>query len=178
MIYCLIEMTDFDSSFKVLLIGDYVVKKKLINILFPETINSAPTVTLGIDFYSKVISNNTQRIRMMIWNPITADRFYIRLSQFLKDSHGAIITCDDIDSRFLHKLPEWNQIIKQYAGEIPIILIRLEKDRENPQNEKKEDIIPLVKNYITDYIEILASESEEGEHFIGEIAKKILNYHT
>jgi len=171
-------MTDYDIVFKVLLLGENSVKKKLINIIFPETINSPPTITLGIDFYSKEINYEGKEIKMMIWNPIRADRFYIRLSQFLKDSHGVIITCDGIDSKFLHKLSEWNQIIRQYAGEIPIILIRLEKKHDNSQRENKEDIIPLVKNYITDYIEILISEIEEKNHFIREMVKIILNYHT
>jgi len=171
-------MTDYDSWFKVLLIGENSVKKKLIAILFPETINSTPNITLGIDFYSKEVKCNGQRIKMMIWNPITVDRFYIRLAQFLKDSHGAIITCDDVDSKFLQKLAEWNKIIKKNAGDIPIILIRLENDLDNSQNEQKEDLIPSVKNYITDSIEILDSESEEYEHFFQDMAKIFLNHHT
>lgn len=42
----------------------------------------------------------------MIWNPIKADRFYIRLSQFLKGSNGIIIPCDVVDLKFLDKLAE------------------------------------------------------------------------
>ena len=170
-------MTDYDSSFKILLIGENSTKEKLINILFPETINSAPSITLGIDFYSKEVNYIGQKIKMMFWNPITADRFYIRLTQFLKGSHGIIITCDDADSKFLANLADLYQIIKQHVGDIPIILIRLEKDWENYQNEKKEDIISSIKNYITDYIEILDIDREEIEHFFQDITKIILNYH-
>jgi len=171
-------MNDYDSFFKVLLIGEYSVKKRLIQYLFPETMNSAPSITLGIDFYSKKIINNGQRIKIMIWNPISADRFYIRLSQFLKGVHCAIIACDDVNSKFLHELAEWNQIIWKNGGDIPIILIRLEKDPGNSQNAQKEEKIASAKNYITDYIEILASESEEGEYIIQKIVKIILNYNT
>ena len=171
-------MTEYEITLKVLLIGENSVKKKLIHILFPETLNSAPSITLGIDFYSKELNYRGQRIKMMIWNPITADRFYIRLSQYLKGSHAAIITCDDVDSKFIDRLTKWYQIIKQKAGYIPIILIRLEKERENCQNGQKEDIFPSVKNYITVSIEILDSEREEYEHFFQEIVKIILNHPT
>ena len=51
-------MTDFDIFFKVILIGENTVKKKLINFLFPQTINSVPKITLGIDFYPKEINYN------------------------------------------------------------------------------------------------------------------------
>ena len=170
-------MTDFDIFFKVILIGENTVKKKLINFLFPQTINSVPKITLGIDFYPKEINHNGKRIKLMIWNPVSADKFYIRLSQFLKNSHGALIVCDRINSELLEKLAKWNDIIRKNAGDIPIILIRLKKEQFNSEYDHKEVIIPMVKNYITDYFEILVIENEDEENIIRETVKLILNHH-
>jgi len=169
-------MTDYDFTFKVLLIGESSVKNELSNILVPDTINSAPRLILNFDFYFKIVNYNGKKIKIIIWDRKAADRFNILLSQVLKGSNGVVIVFKILNSEFMNNLTEWCKIIRKKAGSIPIILVRLKSERDDSQRTPREEIISLVKNYITNYFEILTTEQNVTEHLIQEIARIILQY--
>lgn len=171
-------MTEYDFTFKVLLIGDSSVKKELINYLFPETLNSGPALVLNVDFYIKTINYNGKKIKIMFWVRRALDRFNILLGIFLKDSSGVVIVNDSLNLEFLNKLADWNPIIRKKAGSVPIILVKLKSDLDDSKKIQQEELLPLAKNYITNYFEIKRKECKESEQLIQDFAKILLNYHT
>jgi GTPase SAR1 family protein len=170
-------MTDHDFTFKVLLIGETSVKNELVNILFPEVIDSAPSLVLNFEFYFKTVNYNGKKIKLIIWDRVAADRFNILLSHVLKGSNGVVIVFNILDSEFMTNLTEWYKIIRKNAGSIPIILIRLKSGGDDSQRKPREEISSLVKNDITNYFEIITRDQKENEHLIQEIVKIILQYH-
>jgi GTPase SAR1 family protein len=170
-------MTDYDFTFKVVLIGESSVKNELINFLFPETIDSAPRLVLNFEFYFKTVNYNGKKIKIIIWDRIAADRFNILLSQVLKGSNGVVIVFKIVNSEFMTNLTEWSKIIRKKAGSIPIILVMLKSEQDDSQGKPREEIKSLVKNYVTNYVELTTRDQKENEYLIQEIVKIILQYH-
>jgi small GTP-binding protein len=156
-------MTDYDYTFKIMMIGDASVGKtsltlRYISGFFLEDLK----LTIGVDFYSKTINSNGKKIKLQIWDFGGEERFRFLLSQYCKGSNGAFYLYDITNSITLDHLPDWTQIIREYAGEIPIILIGSKLDLEEFRAVEKEKGISTTKKYNLEAFMELSSKTGEN----------------
>lgn len=133
-------MTDYDYTFKVMMLGDSSVPKTSLTIRYITGFYTEDLkLTIGVDFYSKTVSFEGKKAKIQIWDFGGEERFRFLLSQYCRGADSAIFLYD-ITNRFtLEHFPEWLQVVRENAGEIPIILagtnLDLESFREIPYSE-------------------------------------------
>lgn len=149
-------MTDYDYTFKVMMLGDASVGKtsltlRYISGFFLEDLK----LTIGVDFYSKSLDFQGKRVKLQIWDFGGEERFRFLLSQYCKGANGAFFLYDITNSITLDHLPDWTQIIREYAGNIPIMLIGSKLDLERFRSVKRNNGIHAAKKYnLASFVEL------------------------
>ncbi len=168
-------MVDYDYTYKVMLLGDASVGKtsltlRYISGFFLEDLK----LTIGVDFYSKTTDFNSKKVKLQIWDFGGEERFRFLLSQYCKGANGAFFLYDITKSITLDHLPDWTQIIREHAGDIPIMLIGSKKDLGEFRDVSTEDGDLAAKKYnLTSFMELSSKTGENVEQAF-EIMTKIL----
>ncbi|MFX1311624.1 MAG: Rab family GTPase [Promethearchaeota archaeon] len=158
-------MITYDYTYKVLMLGDASVGKtsltlRYISGFFMEDLK----LTIGVDFYSKTIEFNEKKVKMQIWDFGGEERFRFLLSQYCKGANGAFFLFDITNHLSLDHLPDWTQIVRENAGDIPIMLVGSKLDLDEFRSVNKKDGILITKKYnLTSFIELSSKTGENVE---------------
>ncbi len=158
-------MTSYDFTYKILMLGDASVGKtsltlRYISGFFMEDLK----LTIGVDFYSKTIDFIDNKVKLQIWDFGGEERFRFLLSQYCKGANGAFFLFDITNQISLDHLPDWTQIVRENAGDIPIMLIGSKLDLDEFRAVPTEDGILATKKYnLTSFIELSSKTGENVE---------------
>ena len=158
-------MTDYDYTFKVMLLGDASVGKtsltlRYISGFFLEDLK----LTIGVDFYSKTTDFKDKKVKLQIWDFGGEERFRFLLSQYCKGANGAFFLYDITNHITLDHLPDWTQIIREHAGDIPIMLIGSKKYLGEFRAVSTEDGDLAAKKYnLKSFMELSSKTGENVE---------------
>ena len=154
-------MTKHDSEYKILLLGEgnehkiTFIKRYCYNIFNPNE-----RLTIGVDFHVKTIEINNKKIKLKIWTVGGEERFRFLLPTYCLGANGAFVLYDITSRLSLEHLPEWIQIIREKAGDIPIMLIGSKLDlNENRAVSREEGILTAKKYNLTSFCEISIKEN-------------------
>ncbi|MHA2034853.1 MAG: Rab family GTPase [Promethearchaeota archaeon] len=158
-------MTDYDYTFKLMMLGDASVGKtsltlRYISGYFMEDLK----LTIGVDFYSKTTLFNGKKVKLQMWDFGGEERFRFLLSQYCKGANGAFFLYDITNVRSIEHLPDWTQIVREQAGDIPIMLVGSKKDLNEFRSVPREDGILTAKKYnLSNFIELSSKTGENVE---------------
>ena len=158
-------MPDYDYTFKLMMLGDASVGKtsltlRYISGYFMEDLK----LTIGVDFYSKTTLFNEKKVKMQMWDFGGEERFRFLLSQYCKGANGAFFLYDITNVRSIEHLPDWTQIVRENAGDIPIMLVGSKKDLDEFRTVPVEDGILAAKKYnLTSFIDLSSKTGENVE---------------
>ncbi len=158
-------MTEYDYTFKLMMLGDASVGKtsltlRYISGYFMEDLK----LTIGVDFYSKTTLFNEKKVKLQMWDFGGEERFRFLLSQYCKGANGAFFLYDITNVRSIDHLPDWTNIVRENAGDIPIMLIGSKKDLDEFRTIPREDGILAAKKYnLTSFIELSSKTGENVE---------------
>ncbi|MFW9988236.1 MAG: Rab family GTPase [Candidatus Odinarchaeota archaeon] len=158
-------MTNYDYTFKIMMLGDASVGKtsltmRYISGYFMEDLK----LTIGVDFYSKTTSFNDKKVKLQIWDFGGEERFRFLLSQYSKGANGAFFLYDITNQTSLDHLPDWTQVIREHAGEIPIMLIGSKVDLHDFRAVSRDDGILAAKKYnLASFVELSSKTGENVE---------------
>ena len=158
-------MTDYDYTFKLMMLGDASVGKtsltlRYISGYFMDDLK----LTIGVDFYSKTTLFNEKKVKLQMWDFGGEERFRFLLSQYCKGANGAFFLYDITNVRSIEHLPDWTQIVRENAGDIPIMLIGSKKDLDEFRTVPREDGILAAKKYnLTSFIELSSKTGDNVE---------------
>ena len=173
-------MTEYDYTFKVMLVGDASVGKtsltlRYISGFFLEDLK----LTIGVDFYSKTTKFKDLKVKLQIWDFGGEERFRFLLSQYTKGANGAFFLFDITNSITLDHLPEWTQIIREHAGDIPIMLIGSKKDLDEFRAVSREEGITASKKYnLSSFVELSSKTGENVEKAFELMTKMLIEKAT
>jgi len=141
-------MTDYDFTYKILMLGDASVGKTSLTIryisgFFLEDLK----LTIGVDFYSKTTNFKDKKVKLQIWDFGGEERFRFLLHQYCKGANGAFFLYDITNSTTLDHLPDWTSIIREHAGDIPIMLIGSKLDLDEFRAVLRDDGILSARKY-------------------------------
>ncbi|GAJ16015.1 unnamed protein product, partial [marine sediment metagenome] len=107
-------MASYDATIKIMLLGDKSVEKTSLTIrcisgFFLEDLK----LTIGVDFYSKIINIDNKKIKLQIWDFGGEERFRFLLHQYCKGANAAFFLYDITNRLSLDHLPDWTQIIRE-----------------------------------------------------------------
>jgi len=149
-------MTQYDYTFKVLMLGDASVGKtslviKYISGLFLEDLK----LTIGVDFYSKAIDFKGIGIKLQLWDFGGEERFRFLLPQYCIGANGAFFLYDITNSLTLRHITDWTNVIRENAGNIPIMLVGSKLDLERFRTIDRENGIHAArKNKLASFVEL------------------------
>ncbi|MCK4380733.1 MAG: GTP-binding protein [Candidatus Lokiarchaeota archaeon] len=158
-------MTNYDYTFKIMMLGDASVGKtsltmRYISGYFMEDLK----LTIGVDFYSKTTSFKDKKVKLQIWDFGGEERFRFLLSQYSKGANGAFFLFDITNQTSLDHLPDWTQVIREHAGDIPIMLIGSKADLNEFRAVLREDGILAAKKYnLASFVELSSKTGENVE---------------
>lgn len=141
-------MTDYDFTYKILMLGDASVGKTSLTIryisgFFLEDLK----LTIGVDFYSKTTNFKDKKVKLQIWDFGGEERFRFLLHQYCKGANGAFFLYDITNSTTLDHLPDWTSIIREHVGDIPIMLIGSKLDLDEFRAVLRDDGILSARKY-------------------------------
>ena len=144
---------------KVAVIGDGGVgKTSLIQKFTQGTFQTDYIKTIGAQLTNYKTEINEYRIELIFWDIAGQDDFHFLRPSFYRASKAAIIVYsleeNDLGDRSFNHITSWHEDIKQYCGEIPVIIFANKVDLINVQSLDKTKIQNLVKeqNFLGYYI--------------------------
>ena len=121
-----LKETNFDYTFKVLLIGDSNVGKSSL-ILIEEFMS-----TIGYEFFYLGYKINNKNIKLQLWDTCGQERYHSLIKNLYKNSVLTIMVYSICDNNSFDNLEFWLKEIKIYSQpNIPVFLIGNKKDIEN-----------------------------------------------
>jgi len=117
-------MASYDFTWKIMMLGDKDAGKTSLTIRFISGFFLEDLkLTIGVDFYSKTTNYSEKKVKLQIWDFGGEERFRFLLHQYCKGANAAFFLYNITIPRTLDHLPEWIQIIREHAGDIPIMLV-------------------------------------------------------
>jgi len=160
---------------KLLIIADKNVGR---NTLLKETLKDIENLgvdfsnTVGVDFHKKKINVEEGTVVFQIWKVSKGILFKNHPRAYIIGSHAAILMFDLTNINSLKYLDDFPQLIRQYAGEIPILLVGNKSDLTEERTISKEQGIRFSKiNNMLDYIEISAKTGQNCERIFNVLAE-------
>ncbi|MBN1216935.1 MAG: GTP-binding protein [Candidatus Lokiarchaeota archaeon] len=154
--------------FKICIFGDNGAgKTSFINRYLTSNFHSFYSKLEGVDFYSKKVKIDSQKVALQIWDFSAEDRYRFLLPSFVSGCHAAIFMFDMTDFKSLRHSEEWlNMFRKGYNQKIegtslPIILVGGKSDLRHKRvisRMQAEKIVSTQNLYL--YLECSAKTGE------------------
>ena len=147
---------EFDSLFKIILVGDSGVgKTNILTRYTKDEFSFDSKTTLGVEFGSKIYNIKDQNIKLQVWDTAGQERYRSITCAYYKGSKGAIIVFDVSRKDTFEHVERWHEdIMKCGDKDIVLTLIGNKCDletREVSSNEAQEKAKLLSNLYIYIY---------------------------
>jgi len=165
-----------DYTFKVLMLGDASVGKtsltlRYISGFFVEDLR----LTIGVDFFSKSVVYNSTKIKLQLWDFGGEERFRFLLPQYAKGASGAFILYDITHHASLAHLPDWSYIVRENAGDIPLMLVGSKTDLKEYRAVQRKEGINAAKRYnMRSFVELSSKTGKNVEQAFEVMAEILL----
>jgi len=158
-------MTGYDYTFKIMMLGEKSTQKTSLTVRYISGFYLEDLkLTIGVDFYSKTISFRDKKIKLQFWDFGGEERFRFLLSQYCKGANAAMMLYDITSPRTLTNLSTWIELIRQHAGNIPIILLGVKLDLEEHRVITPDEGIQLAKCFnLSGFAEVSAKTGQNVE---------------
>ncbi|TXT57224.1 MAG: Small GTP-binding domain protein [Promethearchaeota archaeon] len=168
-------------SFKISVVGNgFVGKTSLIRKYTQGTFETNYIKTIGAQFskYKKEIKGDNAIL--FFWDIAGQDRFQFLRSSFYRDSNGAILVYsleeNKVGEKSLKDIPMWFKEIREYCGDIPIIIFANKVDLVNEDDLDDKEIYEYVKKKeILDYYRTSAKTGKNVIDAFETIIHKLYN---
>ena len=160
-----IFLADYDFTWKVMMLGDASVGKTSLTIRYISGFFMQDLkLTIGVDFYSKNIVYKEYKVKLQIWDFGGESRFRFLLPQYCRGANAAFFLYDITNSLTLEHLPEWINLIREYSGDIPIMLVGSKLDLEEFRAVSREEGILAAKKYnLASFVELSSKTGQNVE---------------
>jgi len=172
------DYTQYDLSFKVIVIGDSGVGKscltnKATHNIFDENYNA----TVGFEFFTFNVKLNNKIIKLQIWDTCGQELYRSLITNFYRNSSLAIIVYAVNVQDSFNNIDMWLRELRTHSGpDIKVVLIGNKIDLENERKISKEEGESFAKmNNISKFVETSAKTGFNAQKTFVEIAD--LLYH-
>ena len=120
----MISDEELDFIFKVVFLGDSSVgKSNIISKYKLNEFNRNSKSTVGVEFYSKIITQNNKNIKIQIWDTAGQERFKSITKSYYKGAKGAIIVYDITRRATFENVQEWFKDTKAMGDNTHLVLM-------------------------------------------------------
>ncbi|XP_071702130.1 ras-related protein RABC2a-like isoform X1 [Rutidosis leptorrhynchoides] len=169
--------TQYDMSFKILLIGDSGVGKSSLLLSFISNSTEDISPTIGVDFKIKQLTVGGKRLKLTIWDTAGQERFRTLTCSYYRGAHG-IILAYDVTRRdtFTSLSGIWAKEVERYSTNQDCVkmLIGNKVDKDSERFVSKEEGIALADELGCLFFECSATTLENVHQCFEELASKIM----
>ena len=147
------DFTEYDLSFKLLVIGDSGVGKSCLTLKATKnTFIDSHSPTVGVEFTTFNVRINDKNIKLQIWDTCGQEVYRALISSFYKNASLAIMVYAINDERSFDSLESWlNEIKTQSSPDIKIFLIGNKVDLEQQRTVTADKANSFVEEHKLDY---------------------------
>lgn len=126
---------------KVINAGDYGVGKTSLAVRYTQNrFESSYLPTLGVDFYSKVVSlGEDSKIKVVVFDTVGQSKLVSLRKRYYTGAHGAIIVYDITRRESFEHIEKWIDEISEKCKDIPFIIVGNKTDLDDKREVKKKD---------------------------------------
>jgi Ras-related protein Rab-2A len=165
--------------FKIIIIGPAAVgKTSLLERFVHNRFLGDYKLTIGVNFLSKKVDvGENGQARLTIWDIGGQERFASMRTEFYKGASGAALVFDLTRMETYNAIDDWLQEVRQYAGNVPFILIGNKADLLGDIGRlvSKEDAQEYARKNNSIYIETSAKTGENVDDAFVNLSKIIVN---
>jgi len=173
----------YNILFEIAILGsEHVGKKTLAKSKFLDNLGDLDyMLTIGMEFSNKKVKIDQTIVMLLIRTFSDKHRWWIKspkgnLGNNMRGTKGAIVLYDITNSKSLERGPQWIQIVKDNAGDIPILLVGNKLDLKEQREVSKEQIEKIKNEYnIASALEISVKTGENVEKLFSDLTNLILN---
>ena len=156
----------YDYNWKIMMLGDETSgQTSLINSYISGFFIKDQKLTTGVDFYYKKVSYNGHEVLLQIWVFGGEERFRFLYHNYCKGANGALFLYNITNPSSLDHLPDWTQLIRENAGDIPIMLVGTKAHLEEQRAVTRKQGIELTRIHnLSGFIEISSKTGQNVEH--------------
>ena len=135
------EYTNFDLSFKLIVIGDCGVGKScLTNNAVKNTFDDAYNATVGFEFFTFNLRINDKVIKLQIWDTCGQELYRSLITNFYRNSSLAIMVYAINSKRSFQNIEMWLRELRTHSNpDAKVFLIGNKIDLENDRQVTKEE---------------------------------------
>ena len=132
-------------------------------------------LTIGVDFYSKTTNYKDKKVQLQIWDVSAEERHRFLAHSYCVGANGALLIYDIAKSKTLNYVVKYIPIIRENSGDVPIILIGNQIDREAKREISKEYGKAVARKYnLSGFIEITSRKKEDIKEVFELISKNLI----
>ncbi|MFX0056860.1 MAG: Rab family GTPase [Candidatus Hodarchaeota archaeon] len=133
-------------------------------------------MTIGVEFFLKEFTFNTERILLQIWDFGGQERFRFLLKNYAKGAKGALLMFDLTRPITLETIDEWVDICRSEQPDLPILLVGSKADLTEMVNLEDNYISEFKEKYnLFDYLRVSSKTGENVNMAFELLAKQILD---
>ncbi len=169
-------MSDCDYNVKVVLIGDDTEGKAYLASSFSKSyFKTDYKYTIGVDFHVNTLGVLGKTMKMQLWDLISEERFRSLVPIYYRGAMGAIIIFDISKSNFRNNIDDTIQMIREQAGDIPIVLLTFNHHSEEIQAVSGVEVMLTADNYNSSaFTEISSKPNQNPELICNKLAEHII----
>ena len=166
---------NYDVIYKIVLVGDSVVRKTNIMLRYiNKEFNLNTKATVGVEFGSKNVIIDKKIVKGQIWDTAGQERYRAITSAYYKGAHGAFVVYDITQRESFEAVDRWINDLRNNTDErLEIILIGNKSDLEDKRQVKKEEGEEKAKEKEVAFMETSALNCNNIEKAFNEIMNKV-----
>jgi small GTP-binding protein len=164
------------SSFKILIFGDGGVgKTTLIQRYVTGSFNQSQKITIGVDFFTKTLFVNEEKVILQIWDFGGENRFRFILPAYCAGAKGGIFAFDTTRLESLLHINDWLEVVRGTVPTLPIIMVGTKADLVDHRSVATEEIETKMQELaITDLFEVSSKTGQNVEEVFDAISRHML----
>eukprot|EP00300_Choanocystis_sp_HF-7_P009130 c16276_g1_i1.p1 GENE.c16276_g1_i1~~c16276_g1_i1.p1 ORF type:complete len:215 (-),score=59.09 c16276_g1_i1:133-744(-) len=170
------KATHFDTTIKLLLIGDSGVGKSCLLLRFSDnSFTPSFITTIGIDFKIRTIELDGKRIKLQIWDTAGQERFRTITTAYYRGAMGILLVYDVTNQETFQNIRNWMRNIEENAAEtVNKILIGNKSDLEDKRQVSTQEGQALAAEFGIPFFETSAKTDENVEESFVTMARDIM----
>lgn len=170
-------MKMYDYTLKFIIVGDAFVGKSCIASKFQnENFNNNYEVTIGVEFFSKIININNKAIKIQIWDTAGQETFRALISSYYRGAAACLLVFDITKKNSFDNLRYWYKNVKDNSNSFIIFtLVGNKSDLINKREVSVEEALDFANQNDMDYIETSALNSRNIYNVFHITADKIIS---
>ena len=168
----------YDYTFKLCIFGDGGVGKTTLTTRYLKGLfKPSITMTVGTNFYSKIVNLNGKSILLQIWDFGGERQYRTLFPTYVKGSSGGIFMYDLTRFSSLKNVAEWMTTLNEGLKKpIPIIMVGGKLDLEKDRTVKPEEVEKVIKQYsFLDHVECSSKTGDRVEDVFIKITQTMLD---